>query len=99
MTTTIASNIPGRAIAHYDLLDQLQQRYGLTRRQTHDDIHALLDQLADLGDNPVVSHRPQRPDLLDNNPQDIDVYYWIEITDQAAADIRDAFAATYEQDQ
>lgn len=96
MTTTIASNIPGRAISSYDLLDELQEKYGLSRRQTHEEIHALLDQLADLGDNPVVDERPMRPELLVSNPQDVDVYHWIEITDQAAQDIRESFAATYQ---
>jgi hypothetical protein len=95
MTTTIASNIPGRAIATYDLLDELQERYGLTRRETHEGIHAYLDQLAGLGDNPVVDERPMRPELLVSNAQDVDVYQWIEITDQAAQDIRESFAAAY----
>lgn len=99
MTTTIASNIPGRAISSYDLLDELQERHGLTRRETHEGIHAYLDQLAGLGDNPVVDQQPMRPELLTSNPQDVDVYYWITITDEAAQDIRDSFAATYGEQQ
>lgn len=97
MTTTIASNIPGRAISSYDLLDELQEQYGLTRRETHEGIHAVLDQLADVGDTPVVDQQPMRPELLASNHQDVDVYYWITITDEAADDIRETFAATHEQ--
>lgn len=95
MTTTIASNNPGRAISSYDLLDELQERYNLGRRETHESIHAYLDQLADLDDSVIVDTTPMRPDLVDFNPGDVDRYDWITITDEAADDIRDSFAAQY----
>ncbi|MFI0900544.1 hypothetical protein [Streptomyces sp. NPDC020983] len=95
MTTTIASQNHGRAIHNYDLLDELQDRYGLTRRETHDAIHQFLDDLDGLGDDVEVSRTPIEPGLLKHNPRDLDVYYWVEITDAAADSIREAFAATY----
>jgi len=92
MPTEIYSHNPGRALAHYDLADELADRYGLTLRETHDGIWAYL---ADL-DDAEISRRSATPELDRHNPNDRDRYHWIEITDEAADIVREAFAATYE---
>ncbi|MBA9003645.1 hypothetical protein [Thermomonospora cellulosilytica] len=94
MTTTIASQNHGRTIPAYDLLDEMTERYGIDRREAHDSIHAFL---ADLGESAIVTETPQRPELADDNPRDVDVDMWVEITDEATEQIRAAFNAVYAQ--
>ena len=93
MTTTIAGQNYGRSIPAYDLLDEMTERYGIDRREAHDSIHTFL---ADLGDGAIVGTTPQRPELADYNPHDVDMDTWIEITDEAAEQIREAFDAVYQ---
>lgn len=83
----------GRTIPAYDLLDEVTETYGLDRREAHDSIHAFL---ADLGPSALVAETLQRPELADSNPGDVDVDVWVDITDEAAEHIREAFAAVYE---
>lgn len=94
MTTEIASCIPGRAVHQYDLLDEVTEATGMTRREAHENIHAFLDQIIELdGEEAVIlSRRPIRPDLLTNNPNDQDRYHWLTISDEAADVIRAQFA-------
>ncbi|MEU3990147.1 hypothetical protein AB0F24_17520 [Streptomyces platensis] len=91
----VASNIPGRSIHPYDLLDEVMEQTGMGKREAHDSIHALLDQLAaDDGEDAVILHRePVRPELLKSNPSDVDVYYWLTIRQETADLIREALAA------
>lgn len=97
MSTDIFTGSTGRSISTYDLLDEMQEAHGLDRRQTHESILAFLTQLVDIDgeDNVIESTRPVRPELLESNPADVDVDYWTTISDAAADDIRDAFAAAY----
>lgn len=96
MTTEIASRIPGRSITSYDLLDEAVATYGLSRAQAHDDIHAFLAQIVDIdGDGTILASEPMRPELLVDNPQDLDIYYWLTISDETADSIREALAAVY----
>ena len=92
MTTMIAGQNHGRAIPTYDLLEEMTERYDIDRREAHDSIHAFL---ADLGDDAIVGTTPQRPELDGYNPNDEDRGVWLEITDEAAEHIREAFAATF----
>lgn len=93
----IGDNHPGRSIATYDLLDEVEEQYGLGRREAHEAIHALLDSLIhDDGENEViVAREPMHPELLKSNPHDRDVRYWLTIRSEAADQIREALAAQY----
>lgn len=97
MSTDIFSGSTGRAISSYDLLDEMQDAYGLDRRETHESIVAFLAQIVDIdGEESVIeATRPVRPELLESNPGDLDIDRWTTITDTAAEGIRDAFAAVY----
>lgn len=97
MTTTIASLNPGRAINSYDLLDEIQEQTGLGRTDAHAAIHAMLNDLIALdGEGAVIlNQQPARPSLLDWNPNQTDVDYWITITDDAKEAICEAIAATH----
>ncbi|RKN35925.1 hypothetical protein [Streptomyces hoynatensis] len=90
MSTEIASNNPGRAINTYDLLEEIIEATGMDRREAHESIHVLLDQLVDIDGHEAVilSTRPMRPELLVRNEGDVDIYWWIEISDDAADAIR-----------
>ncbi|GAB2859192.1 hypothetical protein GCM10022221_68450 [Actinocorallia aurea] len=94
--TDVFDGIPGRAIDSYDLLEEVVDRYGLDRREAHESIRAFLADLG--GDSVVLSRRPTRPELLDDNPHALDVTYWEKITRETAGQIKEAFAATYGQD-
>lgn len=97
MPTEIASNIPGRAIHSYDLLDDMATGYDLDERAAHDGIHAALEQLIDLDgeDAVILDRKPVHPELLERNPNSRDVYYWLTISDEAEASIRESFAAMH----
>ncbi|MEU6058033.1 hypothetical protein [Streptomyces sp. NPDC047097] len=96
MTTEIYSQTHGRSISTYDLLDQVQEAHDLSRREAHDAIHAVLQQLDDAtNDDVILTERPERPELLEHNPGHIDINYWLTISDETAQEIRDVLAATY----
>jgi len=97
MSTDIYTGKTGRAISSYDLLDEMQETYGLDRREAHESITAFLAQIIDIDgeDNVVEMTRAVQPELLLDNPSDLDVDYWTTITAAAADDIRNTFAATY----
>lgn len=101
MTTEIASLNPGRALPVYDLLDEIADATGMSRADAHAAIHATLDQIVDIdgADNVIVGQRPQRPDLDQHNPNDLDRNSWITITDTAAQEIRDALIAPSDEDE
>lgn len=82
----IASNNPGRTIYGYDLLDEVMEQTGMDKREAHDSIHALLDQLVavDGEEAVVIHHEPVQPELLKSNPNDLDIYYWVTIRQEAA---------------
>ncbi|MFE2563095.1 hypothetical protein [Streptomyces mirabilis] len=93
----ICDNHPGRSITGYDLLDEIEERYGLSRREAHEAIHAALQQLIDIDgeDQVVVARRPQRPELLKSNPHALDVRYWLVVRAESVDEIREALAAQY----
>lgn len=93
----IADHVPGRSITGYDLLDEVEARYGLGRREAHEVIHAYLQQLidADGEDQVVIARTPQRPELLKSNPGDVDVRYWLTVRVESVDEIREALAAQY----
>ena len=97
MVTEIYNQNHGRGFSGYDLLDELSETYKLDRRQTHDEIHAALEQIIgiDDADTVITDRRPVRPELLASNDQDLDVDYWLTITDQAADEIREQFIAAH----
>lgn len=97
MTTEIYDDFPGRSIASYELLDEMQDKHGLGRREAHESIHAFLEQCVGIDgrDAVIISSRPARPELLEDNPSDLDVRYWLTITGDAADTIREAFAAVH----
>jgi len=43
----------------------------------------------------VIAAEPMRPELLVSNPQDVDIDWWVTITDEAADTVREALAATH----
>lgn len=96
MSTDVYTGTPGRAISNYDLLEEIQNTYGLDRREAHESITAFLGQIIGIdGEDAVIeATRAVRPELLLDNPGDLDIDYWTTITDAAANDIREAFAAT-----
>ena len=97
MGTEIYNQNHGRGFSSYDLLDELSEYYGLDRRQAHDEIHAALEQIIgiDGADSVITDRRPVRPELLASNTQDVDVDYWLTISDQAADEIREQFVAVH----
>lgn len=96
MPTEIASHIHGRTVHPYDLLAEITDRHDLGDREAHDMIHGYLEQLIqdDGEDAVIISRRPVKPELLEHNPFDRDIYYWLTITDEAADAIR--LAVDYE---
>lgn len=93
----IADDFPGRSIARYDLLDEIEDQHGLSTREAHEAIHATLQQLIDIDgeDQVVVARTPQRPELLKSNPGDVDVRYWLTVRAESVDEIREALAAQY----
>lgn len=97
MSTDIYSGKPGRTIGTYDLLTEITDTYGLDLREAHDSIHAFLDQIVGIdGDAAILATTAVRPELLTSNPHDLDVDYWLTISDGTADGIRAAIAAVYE---
>lgn len=97
MSTEIYDNFPGRSFSNYDLLDEVTEKYGLDRREAHESIHAFLDQIVDIdGDDVILKREPVNPALLQSNDRDLDIRYWLTISDETAGTIRDSFAAVYE---
>lgn len=95
----VASHVPGRSIHSYDLLDDVMEATGLGKREAHEAIHALLDQLvADDGETVILQREPVKPGLLKSNPGQADVYYWLTIRQEAADMIREALTAQYATD-
>lgn len=100
MPELIATNVPGRNFATYDLLTEVTERYGWDRQTAHESIHAMLAGLveADGRDAVIVGTALQRPELAEDNPTDADVDEWWTITDEAAGHIRAALAQAAEQE-
>ncbi|MFH8627741.1 hypothetical protein ACH4A8_38640 [Streptomyces vietnamensis] len=99
MSTEIFDNFPGRSFSNYDLLDEVTEKYGIERREAHDSIHAFLDQIIDIdGDEVILKREATHPELLRDNPRDLDIRYWLTISDETADTIRNSFAAVYETD-
>ncbi|MGA5819743.1 hypothetical protein ACPC54_18020 [Kitasatospora sp. NPDC094028] len=99
MTTQVYSHTGGRALATYPLLVEVQDLTGLDRHAAHDLIHATLTQLVneDGEESVVVDQHSDRPELIGNNPRDLDINSWTVITDDAAEFVR-AVAAEYEHE-
>jgi hypothetical protein len=94
MSTDIYSGKPGRTIGNYDLLGEVMDTYDLDRQTAHDSIRAFLDQLTDIdGGDTIIASTPVRPELLVSNPHDLDIDYWLTVSDETADAIREALAA------
>ncbi|MET9396270.1 hypothetical protein [Kitasatospora sp. NPDC002965] len=95
MPTEIASLNTGRALPCYDLLDEITDATGTSRSDAHAAIHALLADIVGIDgeDAVILSQRPQRPDLVQSNPHDLDIDHWVTITDDAAQTIRAVLTA------
>lgn len=93
----IADDSPGRSVARYDLLDEVEERHGLGTREAHEAIHAVLQQLFDIDgeDEVVIARTPQRPELLKSNPNDVDVRYWLTVRAESVDEILEALTAQY----
>lgn len=93
----IADDFPGRSIARYDLLDEVEDQYGLSTRDAHEAIHAVLQQLIDIDgeDQVVIARTPQRPELLKSNPNNVDVRYWLTVRAESVDEIREALTVQY----
>ncbi|MGW7688840.1 helix-turn-helix domain-containing protein [Streptomyces asiaticus] len=93
----IADDFPGRSIARYDLLTEVEDQYGLSTREAHEAIHAHLQSLIDIDgeDEVVIARTPQRPELLKSNPNDLDVRMWLTVRAESVDEIREALAAQY----
>ena len=93
----IADNFPGRSIARYDLLDEVEDRYDLDTREAHDAIHATLQQLIDVDgeEQVIITRTPQRPELLKSNAGDVDIRYWLTVRAESVDEIREALAVQY----
>ncbi|GAA4688232.1 hypothetical protein [Streptomyces youssoufiensis] len=100
MSTVISSLRPGRTIHPYPLLNEIVERYGVSRSEAHEGIHDFLGQIVDIdGEEAVIlGQEPIQPHLLRDNPRDLDVDYWVTITDEAAETIREAWAADADSD-
>ncbi|MEU8760634.1 hypothetical protein [Streptomyces sp. NPDC048659] len=99
MSTEIFDNFPGRSFSNYDLLDEITKKHGLDRREAHDSINVFLAQIIAIdGDDVVLKREAANPELLRDNPRDLDVRYWLTISDETADMIRESFAAVYETD-
>ncbi|MFF7198294.1 hypothetical protein ACFZAM_31880 [Streptomyces sp. NPDC008079] len=96
LTTEIASINYGRAVHPYDLLDDVMDDTGLNRADAHAAIHAMLDDIIGIDgeDAVILGRRTIRPESLISNPRDLDVYYWLTISDETAQMIRETVAAT-----
>ncbi|MDJ0345231.1 hypothetical protein QMK19_03785 [Streptomyces sp. H10-C2] len=90
-STEIASIIHGRTVHDYDLLDEVMAGGEYSRTEAHEAIHAMLADLIDLDgeDEVILGRRPVKPGLLEANPRDLDVYYWLTISGDAAQTIRE----------
>lgn len=88
----IADDFPGRSIARYDLLDEVEDQYGLSTREAHEVIHATLRQLFDIDgeDEVVIARTLQRPELLTLNENNVDVRYWLTVRAESVDEIREA---------
>lgn len=96
MTTEIFEGITGRSISSYDLLDETIEKYGIDRTEAHETIRALLQGIVESdGDSVILDRQPGRPQLLENNPGDVDVTYWLTVSDETAQTIREALASVY----
>ncbi|UZI33935.1 hypothetical protein [Streptomyces sp. VB1] len=96
MSTDIYEGMTGRSISTYDLLDETMATYGLDKATAHEAITTFLSGLADDDSAVIVERTPVRPELLKNNPQDLDVDHWVTVSDETADHIRGALAATFE---
>ncbi|WP_406501614.1 hypothetical protein OHA04_27770 [Streptomyces sp. NBC_01590] len=97
MSAEIFNQNHGRSISNYDLLDEVQETYGLDKRAAHDAIHAMLSGIieSDGEDAVILDRTASNPELLDHNPHSRDINYWLTISDETADTIREALAASY----
>ncbi|MGC5401896.1 hypothetical protein ACPXCP_39920 [Streptomyces sp. DT20] len=94
-TTEIAVTTPGRGLIAYDLCDEVMNTYGLGRRDAHEAITALLQDLTNDDSGLILDKRPVRPELLRDNPGCIDVDYWVTVSEETTDHIRSALAAVH----
>ncbi|MEV6081097.1 hypothetical protein AB0L80_39305 [Streptomyces sp. NPDC052069] len=96
MSTEIFEGMTGRSISTYDLLDETMTAYGLDKATAHEAIAAFLSGLTDDDPTLVIERTPVRPELLQYNPQDLDIDHWLTVSDETADHIRGALAASFE---
>ncbi|MEW1551581.1 hypothetical protein [Streptomyces tsukubensis] len=95
MSVEIYDSNPGRTISSYDLLDEIAEQHNLDRTAAHEMIHAMLDGLVQ-DDPSVILGREAEAPARGDNPHDLDVRYWLTVSDETAQLIREAIASTME---
>lgn len=96
MTMDIYSQNHGRGLSGYDLLDQIEEQFHLSRTDAHDAIHAMLNGIIEAeGESVILNRRPARPELLTDDAPDVDIDHWLTISDETAAEICEALVSAY----
>lgn len=93
MTTEIFCQTHGRALVGYDLLEQVQEACGMERREAHDSIHAMLDDLVQDDAGVILDRVPVRPELEVANPHSLDRDTWLVVSDDTARTVLAALTA------
>lgn len=97
MSTVIADHSPGRGAPPYDLLQEVTTRYPeLGDMDAHDAVWQVLEDLTSLGEDWEVDREPVDP-IAARSGRDRDRRHWITITEDAADSIREALAATHDE--
>jgi prevent-host-death family protein len=96
-TVQIAEHQQGRGGYSYPLAIEVADILGVGIAQANDEILSTLRQLVDIdGPGIILDRQPIRPELLDYNPNDLDVDYWLTISEETASEIRCAVASQHE---
>lgn len=97
MSTEIFEGATGRSIATYDLLDEAMGTYGLDKATAHEAIAAFLQGMAQDDPTIILDRTPTRPELVQDNPRDLDVTHWLTVSDDTASHIRAALDASFDR--
>lgn len=96
-TVEIAEHQTGRGGYSYPLAVEVSEEFGISIAEANDEILTALRQLVDVdGEGIILDRQPVRPELLERNPNDLDVDYWLTVTEETATGIREAIAASRE---
>ncbi|MGW1015617.1 hypothetical protein [Streptomyces niveus] len=97
MTTEIFEGATGRSISTYDLLDEAMDTYGLDKATAHEAIAAFLSGMAQDDPAIILDRTPTRPELVQDNPNNLDTTHWLTVSDATANHIREALAASFDR--